>query len=172
MASQHACAVQREESARRAVEKIQSADWQLACQGLAECAIIADVEQTENLLDLELLIPALIQHLGSLRSAVVKETLLCLDVLLARRASEFKEFVSSDTSSLFYALLERSSFDKKFVMSSARNTLSLLVRSVPTPLLLSAAVELTEHSRAQFREQVAVVIHEALLAMEIQEPEV
>jgi hypothetical protein len=62
----------------------------------------------------------------SLRSAVVKETLLCLDVLLARRASEFKEFVSSDTSSLFYALLEKSSFDKKFVMSSARNTLSLL----------------------------------------------
>jgi hypothetical protein len=170
MAKQDACAVKRE-SARRTVEKIQSADWQLACQGLAECAIIADVEQTEDLLDLELLIPALTHLLGSLRSAVVKETLLCLDVLLARRASEFKEFVSSDTSSLFYALLEKSSFDKKFVMSSARNTLSLLVRSVPTARLLNAAVELTEHSRAQFREQVAVVIHEALLAMEIQEPE-
>ena len=99
--------------------------------------------------------PLLLVSLANLRSAVVKAALLCVIDIMNTRQLSVAPFISAEKSSLFHALLEKSSFEKKFVMSDARRALYLLVDTAPAEVIITSAFLFGKHSRPLFRALVA-----------------
>ena len=139
--------------------KLSSNKWSDLCEGLLQFRALV-VHHTDEVGERELTkwMPLLLVTLANLRSAVVKAALLCVIDILNTRQLSVAPFISAEKSSLFHALLEKSSFEKKFVMSDARRALYLLVDTAPSEVIITSALLLVKHSRPQFRAQVAFSI--------------
>jgi hypothetical protein len=149
-------------SAELLEHQLKSKDWVIVCNGLLQFRriLLHDVEVVEG--NLENLVPLLVKCLSSLRSAVVRATLFCIQDLTTVLKCDLSYFINSESSSIFYALLEKSSCDKKFLTAQAHSILETLINYVPIEVIIEAILPLVTHNRPQFRTQVAFTISHTL----------
>lgn len=133
-----------------------SNDWSSNCEGLLQLrALVTHHQEEVNQVIFEKWVFLVIRCLSSLRSAVVRAALLCVTDLVNTCGELVGPFVTSEKSSLYYTLLEKSSFEKAFVMEQARGALQQLVQVLPAGHVIACALPLVKHNRPQFRAQVA-----------------
>jgi len=151
-----------EEAVESLKSKLTSDNWEEVCHGLVQIRGFTKLYVSTTGPKLDCLIPLIVGCLSSLRSAVVKAALTCVEDLIFTLKSNIKYFVDGTSSCILLALMERSSFDKKFIKEQAHTVLKLLIATMPPAFAIKAALPLTTHSRPQFRAQVAFTLDFAL----------
>jgi hypothetical protein len=134
-----------------------SNDWSSNCEGLLQLRVLVTHHREEvNEATFAKWMSLVIRCLSSLRSAVVRAALICVTDLVNTCGELVGPFVTSEKSSLYYTLLEKSSFEKNFVMKQARGALQQLLQVLPVERIITCALPLVKHNRPQFRAQVAL----------------
>jgi hypothetical protein len=92
----------------------------------------------------------------------VKAALLCIEELVLSLKGDINRFVDGSDSCILLSVINKSSFEKKFIMAQAHSVLGSLIAVLPTVNVVEVALLLTSHIRPTFRAQVAFAMDLAL----------
>ena len=143
-------------------KQLLSRNWVETCEGLLQFRRILRFHTSVFEVKLDELVRSVIACLTNLRSAVVKAALLCIEDLALVLKGDITRFVDGSSSCILLSVIEKSSFDKKFVMAQAHSVLKSLIAVLPTVNVVEVVLLSTSHIRPTFRAQIAFAIDLAL----------
>jgi hypothetical protein len=143
-------------------KQLLSTNWHELCEGLLQFRRILKFHAFVTEEKVYQLVPHVVTCLTNLRSAVVKAALLCIEELVLSFKGDSNRFVDGSDSCILLSVINKSSFEKKFIMAQAHSVLGSLIAVLPTVNVVEVALLLTSHNRPTFRAQVAFAMDLAL----------